>query len=136
MKLASLKGGDDGRLVVVSNDLAWFTDAGTVAPTLQAALDDWGRCGALLQGLEVIPRRAIPYRSVVLEEMDLDAILARQQPVKDDGIERAVSQAGLGVDARGDRDHLVALVFQATLQAFQELAFVFDNEETDHGSPP
>ena len=28
MKLASLKGGRDGRLVVVSNDLAWFTDAG------------------------------------------------------------------------------------------------------------
>ena len=34
MKLASLKDGRDGRLVVVSNDLAWFTDAGTIAPTL------------------------------------------------------------------------------------------------------
>src|SRR5580700_2083986 len=30
-----------------------------------------------IKDLEVIPRRAIPYRSVVLEEMDLDAILAR-----------------------------------------------------------
>src|SRR6201986_1348693 len=30
-----------------------------------------------IKDLELIPRRAIPYRSVVLEEMDLDAILAR-----------------------------------------------------------
>lgn len=61
MKLASLKGGRDGRLVVVSNDLAWFTDAGTVAPTLQAALDDWERCGALLQGLaDSLEHGAVP----------------------------------------------------------------------------
>lgn len=51
MKLASLKGGRDGRLVVVSRDLAWFADAGAVAPTLQAALDDWERCAPLLMGL-------------------------------------------------------------------------------------
>ncbi|MGQ3015985.1 fumarylacetoacetate hydrolase family protein [Phenylobacterium sp.] len=51
MKLASLKSGRDGRLVVVSNDLAWFTDAGTVAPTLQAALDDWERCEPMLRAL-------------------------------------------------------------------------------------
>src|SRR6202034_2829399 len=30
-----------------------------------------------VKDLEVIPRRAIPYRNVVLEEMDLDAVLAR-----------------------------------------------------------
>ena len=30
-----------------------------------------------IKDLELIPRRAIPYRIVVLEEMDLDAILAR-----------------------------------------------------------
>ena len=41
MKLASLKHGRDGRLVVVSQDLNWFTDAFLIAPTLQAALDDW-----------------------------------------------------------------------------------------------
>ena len=61
MKLASLKGGRDGRLVVVSNDLAWFTDAGTVAPTLQAALDDWDRCEPLLRGLaESLEHGAVP----------------------------------------------------------------------------
>jgi two-component system sensor histidine kinase KdpD len=32
----------------------------------------------LLTGLEVIPRRRIPYRGLVLEEMDLDAVLARR----------------------------------------------------------
>ena len=41
MKLASLKHGRDGRLVVVSRDLSRFADASVVAPTLQAALDDW-----------------------------------------------------------------------------------------------
>jgi fumarylacetoacetate (FAA) hydrolase len=42
MKLASLKDRRDGRLVVVSKDLTRCADAGAVAPTLQAALDDWG----------------------------------------------------------------------------------------------
>lgn len=41
MKLASLPGGRDGRLVVVSRDLAWRADAEGIASTLQAALDDW-----------------------------------------------------------------------------------------------
>ncbi len=41
MKLASLKGGRDGRLVVVSDDLAYHADASHIVPTLQAALDDW-----------------------------------------------------------------------------------------------
>src|SRR5262247_4059122 len=41
MKLASLRHGRDGRLVVVSRDLARAADASAVAPTLQAALEDW-----------------------------------------------------------------------------------------------
>lgn len=41
MKLASLKGGRDGRLVVVSDDLAWFAYAGHIATTLQQVLDNW-----------------------------------------------------------------------------------------------
>ncbi len=41
MKLASLKGGRDGRLVVVSRDLSRAADASAVAPTLRQALDDW-----------------------------------------------------------------------------------------------
>jgi fumarylacetoacetate (FAA) hydrolase len=53
MKLASLKDGRDGRLVVVSRDLAWCAGAEAIAPTLQAALDDWERCEPLLKGLAV-----------------------------------------------------------------------------------
>ena len=42
MKLATLRNGSrDGRLVVVSKDLTRATDAARIAPTLQAALDDW-----------------------------------------------------------------------------------------------
>lgn len=61
MKLASLKHGRDGRLVVVSNDLHWFTDAFLIAPTLQAALDDWERCEPLLRALsESLEHEAVP----------------------------------------------------------------------------
>ncbi|HQN50480.1 MAG TPA: fumarylacetoacetate hydrolase family protein [Phenylobacterium sp.] len=61
MKLASLKWGRDGRLVVVSNDLAWCVEANDVAPTLQAALDDWERCEPLLKGLaESLEHGSIP----------------------------------------------------------------------------
>jgi len=62
MKLASLKHGRDGRLVIVSSDLHWFTDAFLIAPTLQAALDDWERCEPDLRALaksldhEAVPR--------------------------------------------------------------------------------
>ena len=51
MKLASLKRGRDGRLVVVSDDLHWCVDASPVAATLQEALDDWRHCGPLLAGM-------------------------------------------------------------------------------------
>ena len=43
MKLASLKHGRDGRLVVVSRDLARCMPVPEIAATLQAALDDWER---------------------------------------------------------------------------------------------
>jgi fumarylacetoacetate (FAA) hydrolase len=51
MKLGSLKGGRDGRLAVVSDDLAWCADASHIAPTLQAALDDWHMAEPLLRNL-------------------------------------------------------------------------------------
>jgi fumarylacetoacetate (FAA) hydrolase len=61
MKLASLKHGRDGRLVVVSDDLAWYADAGHIAPTLQAALDDWDRIAPALELLAIdLRNEAIP----------------------------------------------------------------------------
>ena len=41
MKLASLRNGRDGELVVVSRDLSRAVRATEIAPTLQAALDEW-----------------------------------------------------------------------------------------------
>ena len=49
MKLASLKGGRDGRLVVVSRDLSRAADASAVATTLRDALDDWAAAEPRLQ---------------------------------------------------------------------------------------
>jgi fumarylacetoacetate (FAA) hydrolase len=61
MKLASLKGSRDGRLVVVSDDLAWCADATHIAPTLQAALDDWNQAGPALANLAIdLAHEAIP----------------------------------------------------------------------------
>ena len=49
MKLATLKNGSrDGRLVVVSKDLTRCTDAARIAPTLQAAIDNWDTVGPRL----------------------------------------------------------------------------------------
>ena len=36
---------------------------------------------ALCEGLEILPRRAIPYKGRVLEEMDLDALLRRRPAI-------------------------------------------------------
>jgi fumarylacetoacetate (FAA) hydrolase len=41
MKRASLKSGRDGELIVVTRNLSRATPAKEIAPTLQAALDDW-----------------------------------------------------------------------------------------------
>ena len=41
MKLASLKDGRDGKLVVVSRDLTKAAHVSEISPTLQAALDEW-----------------------------------------------------------------------------------------------
>ncbi|HWK67566.1 MAG TPA: fumarylacetoacetate hydrolase family protein [Rhizobiaceae bacterium] len=62
MKLASLKNGKrDGRLVVVSRDLTRFTDASFLAPTLQAALDDWRRIAPHLAALsESLEHGSVP----------------------------------------------------------------------------
>ena len=49
MKLASLKAGRDGRLVLVSRDLTRMSPAGPAHPTLQAALDDWAEAAPDLE---------------------------------------------------------------------------------------
>lgn len=51
MKLASLKSGRDGRLVVVRGDLTRCVAADGIAATLQDALDDWARAAPALAAL-------------------------------------------------------------------------------------
>jgi fumarylacetoacetate (FAA) hydrolase len=61
MKLASLKHGRDGKLVVVSRDLTQYVVADRIAPTLQAALDDWARIAPKLEALaEQIEHGSVP----------------------------------------------------------------------------
>lgn len=61
MKLASLKQGRDGKLVVVSDDLAWCADATAIAPTMQTALDEWDRVEGDLRNLATdLAHEAIP----------------------------------------------------------------------------
>src|SRR3546814_20344956 len=53
--------GRDGRLVVVSDDLAWYADAGQIAVTMQAALDNWAYAAPRLAALaEDLNHDAIP----------------------------------------------------------------------------
>ena len=52
MKLATLKNGTrDGQLIMVSKDLKRAISAETIAPTLQAALDNWAECAPRLKTL-------------------------------------------------------------------------------------
>jgi fumarylacetoacetate (FAA) hydrolase len=51
MKLGSQRHGRDGRLLVVSDDLTRAVPAADVAPTLQAALDDWETAAPRLTAL-------------------------------------------------------------------------------------
>ncbi|MEM7678196.1 MAG: fumarylacetoacetate hydrolase family protein, partial [Myxococcota bacterium] len=62
MKIATLDDGSrDGRLVVVSKDITQCADARPIAPTLQAALDDWARVEPQLRELsEQLDVKGVP----------------------------------------------------------------------------
>ena len=61
MKLGSLPQGRDGRLIVVSDDLAWYADADHIVPTMQGLLDDWDRHYPQLEALSIeLAHGAIP----------------------------------------------------------------------------
>ena len=73
MKLATLRRGDrDGRLVIVSRDLTHCQLVPGIAPTLQAALDDWARSGtqtrrACRRARAQSPRTPTSCRSIVAQ---------------------------------------------------------------------
>ena len=72
MKLASLKDGRDGRLVVVSKDLQRYLPA--EQPTLQAALDDWA---TTRPALEDLARRVDAGEGEAFDEASCDSPLPR-----------------------------------------------------------
>ena len=52
MKLASLNDGTkDGKLIIVSKDLKYYTDASNISPTMQSAIDNWSNIKAKLTKL-------------------------------------------------------------------------------------
>lgn len=77
MKLASLKSGRDGELIVVSRDLSRAVRAGAIAPTLQAALDDWARVEPALRELYQALNEGQPAGAFALEVETLAAPLPR-----------------------------------------------------------
>ncbi len=63
MKLASLPQRRDGRLIVVSDDLAWYADADHIVPTMQGLLDEWERYAPYLEALAIeLQHGAIPQK--------------------------------------------------------------------------
>lgn len=77
MKLASLKHGRDGKLIVVSRDLKRAIAADAVAPTLQFALDAWERCAPRLEQLYRELNDGSPIGSFSFRPQDCAAPLPR-----------------------------------------------------------
>jgi fumarylacetoacetate (FAA) hydrolase len=63
MKLASLKERQDGKLIVVNKELTGYLDASHIAPTMQAALDNWE---------EILPKLEMLYADMAqAKELDI-----------------------------------------------------------------
>jgi len=78
MKLATRRNGSrDGQLVVVSRDLRRAVAAGEIAPTLQAALDDWARAEPQLRRLAEALERGEAEGAFDLDVEQLHAPLPR-----------------------------------------------------------
>ena len=77
MKLASGKSGRDGGLLVVSRDLARAVSAETVAPTMQAALDNWEELAPRLDELYAALNDGSAHDAFVLDMNSLAAPLPR-----------------------------------------------------------
>jgi len=77
MKLASLKDGRDGQLIIVSRDLAKAVDASDIAPTLQWALDEWDVLAAQLAARYELLNAGKAEGSFDFVEEDCDSPLPR-----------------------------------------------------------
>ncbi len=121
MKLASLKeGGRDGTLVVVSRDLARAVKATGIAPTLQAALDDWHAVAPRLNALSEALNGGSADNAFDLDVAKLAAPLPRAYEFVDGSaylphVERVRRARGAEVPASFYTD---PLMYQATSAGF------------------
>jgi fumarylacetoacetate (FAA) hydrolase len=77
MKLASRRKDRDGELIVVARDLASSASAAHIAPTLQAALDDWDIVAPALEALYARVNEGSAPGQAALDATTLDAPLPR-----------------------------------------------------------
>jgi fumarylacetoacetate (FAA) hydrolase len=114
MKLATLKDGTrDGALLVVSRDLSKALKAAEVAPTLQAALDDWAACAPRLDEIYQKLNTATSARSAFeMDEKRLMAPLPRAYQWADGSaylthVERVRKARGAVMPPNADREPLM-----------------------------
>ena len=121
MKLGSLKaGGRDGTLIVVSRDLTLAVPATGIAPTLQAALDDWSNAAPRLNALSVDLNAGKAAGAFALDLSALAAPLPRAYEFVDGSaylphVERVRKARGAEVPASFYTD---PLMYQATSAGF------------------
>ena len=121
MKLASLKeGGRDGTLIVVNRDLTRAVKATDIAPTLQAALDDWSALAPRLNALSEDINEGRASGDFALDVAKLAAPLPRAYEFVDGSaylphVERVRKARGAEVPASFYTD---PLMYQATSAGF------------------
>lgn len=77
MKLASLRHGRDGRLVVVSRDLKTMLPADSLCPTMQMALDSWTTMAPKLQAISDALNKGEASGAIAYDPAKLHAPLPR-----------------------------------------------------------
>ena len=100
MKLASLKGGRDGTLIVVSRDLAMAARIPDIAPTLQALLDDWDTLSPKAEAVYAALNDGTAKDSFPLDMTTLSAPLPRAYQYLDGAC--YISHIRRNREARGD----------------------------------
>jgi fumarylacetoacetate (FAA) hydrolase len=91
MRLATLRDGTrDGRLAIIRRDGEAFAPAAHVAPTLQAALDEWNRCEPALRALQA----------------DVDRGAAPAEPLHPEGLHAPLPRAYEWVDGSAYLNHV------------------------------
>ncbi len=100
MKLASLKSGPDGTLIVVSRDLSAAAKVAQIAPTLQALLDDWDTLSPLVEAVYEALNAGTAADSFPLDMSSLAAPLPRAYQYLDGAC--YISHIRRNRQARGD----------------------------------